>query len=298
MANIRVGTASWTDKTLIASGWYPPDVDTPEERLRYYASIFPLVEVDSTYYTPPTERNAELWVERTPRGFTFNIKAFSLLTHHPTRTNALYKDIRPSTDKNTVYLKDLDDDAVQAVWDRFLQALAPLHEAGKLGVVLFQFPPWFSINRRNKEYILRAKERCDPYTVAVEFRNARWLSDDNQAETLDFLTSYAVPLVCVDMPQGYRSSVPPVLAATAETTVVRFHGHSDKWESKNIYERFGYLYSEKELRRWADKLPDLAEQASTTHVVMNNCYRDYAQTNAAQLARLLQAEERADGRRR
>jgi uncharacterized protein YecE (DUF72 family) len=141
VANIKVGTASWTDKTLIASGWYPPDVDTPEERLRYYSSVFPLVEVDSTYYTPPAERNAELWVDRTPAGFTFNVKAFSLLTQHPTRTAALYKDIRPTTDKKNVYLKDLDSDAVETVWDRFLQALTPLYEAGKLGVLLFQFPP-------------------------------------------------------------------------------------------------------------------------------------------------------------
>jgi uncharacterized protein YecE (DUF72 family) len=290
VANIKVGTASWTDKTLIASGWYPPDVDTPEERLRYYSSVFPLVEVDSTYYTPPAERNAELWVDRTPAGFTFNVKAFSLLTQHPTRTAALYKDIRPTTDKKNVYLKDLDSDAVETVWDRFLQALTPLYEAGKLGVLLFQFPPWFTLNRRNKEYILRAKERCDPYTVAVEFRNNRWLGEENRAETLDFLTSYAVPLVCVDMPQGYRSSVPPVLAATAPTAVVRFHGHSDRWESKNIYERFGYRYSEEELREWARRLPRLAERASTTYVVMNNCYRDYAQVNAAQLARMLQEE--------
>ena len=51
-----VGTASWTDKTLLESGWYPPEATTPEERLRFYAEQFPLVEVDSTYYTPPNER--------------------------------------------------------------------------------------------------------------------------------------------------------------------------------------------------------------------------------------------------
>jgi len=282
-----VGTASWTDRTLIASGWYPPDADTPEKRLRYYASKFPLVEVDSTYYAPPTERNSELWAERTPKDFTFDVKAFSLLSQHPTRPTALYKDIRPETDKKTIYLKDLDENAVDVVWERFLGALGPLYDAGKLGVLLFQFPPWFSISRRNKEYILQVKQRCGPYTIAVEFRNSRWLCENNREETLDFLSSYAVPLVCVDMPQGYRSSVPPVLAVTANPSVARLHGRSDKWESKNIYERFGYLYSESELRELAGKLSKLAEQASVTHVVMNNCYRDYAQTNAMQLAHLL-----------
>jgi uncharacterized protein YecE (DUF72 family) len=89
------------------------------------------------------------------------------------------------------------------------------------------------------------------------------------------------------MPQGHRSSIPPVVATTADLAVVRFHGHSDKWESKDIYERFGYLYQERELEEWAPKIEQLAEQASDVHVLMNNCYRDYAQVNARQLADLL-----------
>jgi len=289
MGDILVGTASWTDKTLLASGWYPPDVDTAEARLQYYASQFPLVEVDSTYYTPPNERNSELWVTRTPEHFTFNVKAFSLLTQHPTRVSALYKDLRPETEKRNVYAKDLDDAVVDEVWERFLAALEPLHAAGKLGAVLFQFPQWFPIGRANKTYVLECKRRCDPYRICVEFRNATWMSEDNAAETLDFLRSYAVPYVCVDMPQGYPSSIPPVTAATADLAVMRFHGHSDKWDSRDIYERFGYLYSEEELKEWAPKLRELGDRARETHVLMNNCYRNYAQTNAQQLADLLKA---------
>lgn len=287
MARIRVGTASWTDKTLLASGWYPADATSAEARLGYYASKFPLVEVDATYYTPPNERNSELWVARTPAEFTFNIKAFSLLTQHPTKPTALYKDLRPEGVTKNLYLRDVDESTVDAVWERFLAALEPLHAAGKLGAVLFQFPQWFPISRRNKHYILECKRRCEPYRICVEFRNKTWLSDDNQAETLDFLTSYAVPYVCVDMPQGHPSSVPPIVAATADLAFVRFHGHSDKWTSRDIYERFGYHYSTVELRDWAPKISDLAAQARETHVLMNNCYSDYAQTNAQQLLDLL-----------
>ncbi len=288
MSAIRVGTASWTDKTLLASGWYPDDVTTAAERLAYYAKQFPLVEVDSTYYTPPNERNSDLWVQRTPPGFTFNIKAFSLLTQHPTKVSALYKDLRPEGEsKKNLYLKDLDADVVDDVWDRFLSALEPLHAAGKLGAVLFQFPQWFPIGRRNKEYLLEVKERAQPYRVCIEFRNKTWLSVDNRAETLEFLTSYGLPYVVVDMPQGHASSVPPIVAATSDLAVVRFHGHSDKWTSRDIYERFGYHYSEAELKNWAPKLQELAGQASETHVLMNNCYSNYAQTNARQLADLL-----------
>ena len=287
MGEIRVGTASWTDKTLLASGWYPPDKQSAEERLGYYASRFPLVEVDSTYYTPPNERNSRLWTERTPEGFTFNVKAFSLLTQHPTKPSALYKDLRPEGVTKNLYLRDVPESTVDAVWERFLGALEPLHAAGKLGALLFQFPQWFPIGRANKHYILECKRRCEPLRICVEFRNKTWLSDDNRAETLDFLTSYGVPYVCVDMPQGHASSVPPVVAATSDLAVVRFHGHSDKWTSHDIYDRFGYLYSTDELREWAPKVRSLSEQAAETHVLMNNCYSNYAQTNAQELMDVL-----------
>jgi uncharacterized protein YecE (DUF72 family) len=289
MGRIEVGTASWTDKTLLASGWYPKDVTTAQERLDYYAKHFPLVEVDSTYYTPPNERNSQLWAQRTPPDFTFNVKAFSLLTQHPTKVSALYKDLRPETDKRNVYLKDLPKKTVEEVWDRFLSALAPLHEAEKLGPILLQFPQWFPIGARNKHYILECKERCAPYQVCVEFRNHTWMTEENQKETLDFLTSYGIPYVCVDMPQGHTSSIPPVVAATADLAVVRFHGHSGKWNSRDIYERFGYKYSKDELQDWAPKLQELAEKAKV-QVLMNNCYSDYAQTNAQQLIDLLGLE--------
>ncbi|MFC4147776.1 DUF72 domain-containing protein [Micromonospora mangrovi] len=290
MGEIKVGTASWTDRTLLDSGWYPQSADTPEKRLAYYARQFPLVEVDATYYSPPAERTAKLWVDRTPPGFTFNIKAFSLLTGHPTRVGALYKDLRPDTGKKNLYPDDLPPQAYEEVWTRFLSALDPLVEADRLGVLLFQFPPWFTIKRDNKQYLLEVARRCAPLRPAFEFRHASWFDGDNRDETLGFLREHDLAYVCVDMPQGHRSSVPPVLAATAELAVVRFHGHSDKWTSKDIHEKFGYDYSDRELRDWAPKLRELAGQAAQTHVLMNNCYRDFAQRNGATLRGLLDAD--------
>ncbi|GAA4577176.1 DUF72 domain-containing protein [Micromonospora coerulea] len=287
MGEIKVGTASWTDRTLLDSGWYPQTADTPEKRLAYYARQFPLVEVDATYYSPPAERTAKLWVDRTPSDFTFNVKAFSLLTGHPTRVSALYKDLRPETEKKNLYPDDLPPQAYEEVWTRFLSALDPLVEAGRLGALLFQFPPWFTIKRDNKQYLLEVARRCAPLRPVFEFRHASWFDGDNSDETLGFLREHELAYVCVDMPQGHRSSLPPVLAATAELAVVRFHGHSDKWTSKDIHEKFGYRYSDRELRDWAPKLRELAGEAEQTHVLMNNCYRDYAQTNAATLAGLL-----------
>jgi uncharacterized protein YecE (DUF72 family) len=203
MGEITVGTASWTDRTLLESGWYPRTADTPEKRLAHYAKQFPLVEVDATYYAPPAERTAELWVQRTPVHFTFNIKAFSLLTGHPTRVTALYQDLRPQTDKANIYPGDLQPRAYEEVWTRFLSALDPLVRARKLGALLFQFPPWFTIRRANKQYLLEVQKRCRPLRAVFEFRHASWFEGGNRDETVDFLQQHRMPLVCVDMPQGH-----------------------------------------------------------------------------------------------
>jgi uncharacterized protein YecE (DUF72 family) len=288
---IEVGTASWTDKTLLESGWYPKSADSAESRLAYYAKQFPVVEVDSTYYGPPAEQTTKLWAQRTPDTFTFNIKAFSMLTGHPTKVSAIYKDLRPETGKKNIYPADLEPKAYEEVWSRFLSALNPLAEAGKLGALLFQFPPWFGIRRSNKEYMLEVAARCKPLRPVFELRNASWFERDNRDETLDFMREHNLPFVCVDMPQGHKSSVPPIVEATSDLAVVRFHGHSDKWTSTDIHEKFGYQYSKPELEQWAPKMAALADRTDRTQVYFNNCYRDYAQTNASTLIDLLEDVE-------
>ena len=292
MGKIRVGTAGWTDKTLIDSGWYPDDASNPEKRLKYYASQFPLVEVDSVYYALPAEQTAAAWAARTPDGFSFNIKAFSLFTQHPTPVRTLPTDLREAagkSGKDRVYLKDVDPEVTDQAWERFLAALEPLRHAGKLGAILLQFPPWFPISRSNKDYIVACAQRVAPRRVCVEFRNHTWMTSDNKKETLGFLSAHNLPYVCVDMPQGFSNSIPPVLAATSDLALVRMHGHSDKWESKDIHQRFGYRYSDEELAKWADDVQRLAEETTETNVVFNNCYRNYAQVNGQHLAEILRS---------
>ena len=283
-----MGTASWTDKSLVGSGWYPKEASSSEGRLRFYATQFPLVEVDSTYYFLPSERNSELWADRTPQGFTFNVKAFSLLTQHPVKPKAMPEDLEYPTDKKNVYFDNLDARTIDHVWDRFLGALEPLRSTGRLGVLLFQYPPWFPIGKRNREYILECAQRAAPDRICVEFRNKTWMSEDNQKSSLEFLEGHDIPYVCVDMPQGFTSSIPPVVAATSDLSVVRFHGrNADEWESGSVQKRFKYDYSKKELTEWVPRIAKLAEETETTHILMNNCYRDYAQRNASELAELL-----------
>jgi uncharacterized protein YecE (DUF72 family) len=294
---ILIGTSSWTDPTLVKDGnFYPPGAKTAEARLKFYASRFPLVEVDSTYYYPPSEKNSVLWIERTPADFTFNIKAYALLSNHPTRIDSLYGDVRASLppellEKRNVYRDKLPDEAVDEVWQRFREALMPLHSAGKLGAVLFQFPQWFVISKKSKAYIDECVERLPDYRIAVEFRHQSWMREDNQEETLSFLEARNLPFVCVDMPQGFTSSLPPVAAVTTEDlAMVRFHGRNrEAWETKSesASERFRYDYSQAELGGWVPRIEALAEEARETHVLMNNCYRDFAVRNARELGDLL-----------
>jgi uncharacterized protein YecE (DUF72 family) len=115
------------------------------------------------------------------------------------------------------------------------------------------------------------------------------MTDENKEETLKFLSDHRLPYVCVDEPQGYSNSIPPVMAATSDLAVVRMHGHSEHWDAKTVQERFNYRYSEEELKTWAGNVRKLAAEADETHVVFNNCYRDYAQVNAKQLEALFPA---------
>ena len=297
MGKVLIGTSSWTDPTLVKEGnFYPPSAKSAEARLKFYAEQFPLVEVDSTYYFPPSERNAVLWLERTPKDFTFNIKAYSLLTNHPTKRESIYKDLQDDlpeelAGKRNLYRENLPDEMVEEVWQRFHDALMPLHSAGKMGAVLFQFPQWFVIGRKNREYILECAERLRDFRIAVEFRHKSWLEERNAEETLSFLEEHDLPFVGVDMPQGFDSSMPPIAAATAkDIAMVRFHGrNTEAWNVKSdtASARFRYEYSTGELQEWVPKIEGIAEQARETHVLMNNCYRDYAVNNARELGSLL-----------
>jgi uncharacterized protein YecE (DUF72 family) len=163
-----------------------------------------------------------------------------------------------------------------------------------LGAVLFQFPQWFTISKKSKAYVEEARERLEDFRVAIEFRNQTWMSERNREETLTFLESNNLPFVCVDMPQGFPSSLPPIaVATTRELALVRFHGRDrEAWAKKNVSasERFRYEYAKEELEEWVPKIHALSEDARETHVLMNNCYRDFAVRNARDLAGLLDVQ--------
>jgi uncharacterized protein YecE (DUF72 family) len=297
-ATVRIGTASWTDPTMVAPGvFYPPGADDAEERLRYYAGQFPIVEVDATYYALPSRRMGEAWLERTPPDFTFDIKGHALMTGQPSEVKRLPKEIREDLpaellDKKRIYGKDLPAELYSAIWDHFLDGLKPLHSAGKLGAVFLQYPRWFYPSNESRDAIVEARERLGDVPMAVEFRSGTWFNEKNADRTIRFLEKYEIPFVMVDEPQT-RTALPPIMAVTSpRLAVVRFHGRrTETWEAKNIpvVERFRYLYDEAELGEWVPRVREAAAAARDVHVLMNNCYANYGTTNARELAALLQA---------
>jgi uncharacterized protein YecE (DUF72 family) len=289
------GTASWTDKPLVESGFYPPEAKTAEARLRHYASRFPLVEVDAPFYGLPTVEQSRRWVERTPPGFTFDVKAYSLFTAHPTPVarlpKALQEDLPPElAGKRQFYLRDAPAAFVDVCWALYNDALLPLHDAGRLGTVVLQFPKWFVPGKKPLTYLEQVRERLGHYRGAVEFRNALWLDARHREGTLAALGDLDLAYICVDEPQGFSSSVPPVAAATTDLAFVRFHGrNAATWEARTAHswERFDYFYTADDLDEWAPRIAALAGEASEVHLVMNTNNKDQGPVNAELLGQRL-----------
>ncbi len=282
---------------MIAPGvFYPDGVASPEARLRYYASRFPLVEVDSTYYAIPARRMGVIWAERTPAHFSFDVKAHALMTGQPTETARLPKTLRDALpkatrDKRRIYARDLPPDLLDEAWSLFLDALEPLRATGKLGAILLQYPRWVRPSRASTAIIDDARRRLGDRTAAVEFRHRDWMANGVRDRTLALLQRNGFAYVCVDEPQGLESSVPPEAVITdPRLSVVRFHGRrTEFWEGPvaKVSERFRYLYDDAQLREWIPRIAQLAERAEEIHLVFNNCYANYGTTNAIEMGRLL-----------
>lgn len=299
MGDVVVGTCSWTDPTMVAR-WYPKGVSTAEQRLRYYAERFDAVEVDSSFYGIPKAEYAAHWAERTPPGFTFHVKAYGMMTGHEVDERSLHPELR---DSGFAYelssrgrVRAPEERMVERAFELFAEAVAPLVDAGKMGGVLMQYPPWFTAadhakREHNLGEIERAAEMLAPLPAFVEFRHASWAEPANLERTARFLADRGLTLVAVDAPQvATGTAMPPVTAATAPLGYVRFHGRNrSTWNARTVSaaDRFDYLYEPAELAEWRQPVLDLAENTERTWVMFNNCKYDYAPRNAREMAEIL-----------
>ncbi len=263
MGEICVGTSGFSYDDWLGH-FYPQDM-VKASMLPFYAGRFRCVEINATYYTPPSSRMIQSFLARTPAHFRFAIKAHKEITHEPAAGEG-------------------KGDLFQV----FRSALAPLLEAGKLGTILLQFPYAFRPVSENVSYLEEVVERLAWAPLTVEFRNARWVTK----ETLSLLRRLGVAFCCVDEPR-LRGLMPPVAEATASLAYVRFHGRNAEkwWEHEQAYERYDYLYSQAELREWLDKIRALAQACEKVFVFFNNHYQGKAAINAQQMLELLGLEQ-------
>jgi uncharacterized protein YecE (DUF72 family) len=289
-SQILCGTSSWADRSLVRDGaFYPRKTMTATERLAYYASQLPLAEIATTYRFPPTAEVARQWVDRTPPGFVFDVRCWSLLTEAPTLPDSLWEDLRQEVrpevrHRRRLYAAHLSPDAVEECWRRFEHALSPLAEAQRLGAVILQYPPWWTPKEETRLELAQARARLSAYRIAVEFHNPRWFEGDTCEETLEWLEETGLALVCVDGPAAGPRAMPLVVAATSEFALVRFTGRREDPEDAWPYP---YRYREAELAEWVPRIGELAGSASEVHVVMANSWRGDAVDNARALARLV-----------
>jgi len=303
---IRVGICAWADPALIEAGtFYPRKSMTAESRLRYYAGVFDVVEVNSSYYAIPDVRNTLRWVERTPAGFIFHVKAYSLLTGHHPRAESVPADLTAllprspaRTRRGEIDASSFPPEAVDRAFHLFRTAVQPIAEAGKLGYVLFQFAPWVHFDAGRLDYLASLPARLPGWTIAVEFRHRSWLPD-HVDETLRALSDARLAHVIVDAPATH--AVPRVTTATAPTAVFRLHGrNSHGWlrqlrgEEPTVREKYDYLYSEGELRALLPEIEGVNQEAEEVFISFNNNNRDYPVQNALMMRRLLGQPTRAE----
>ncbi len=301
-ARIRIGTCSWADEAL-SKHFYPPGLPA-RERLTYYAEHYDTVELDSSYYRLPEESMAERWAELTPDDFVMHVKAFGVMTRHPVKKEQLPPDLRdaaPVDDRGRIDRPPREFRG--EIFRRFRDALEPLRSSSKLGVTLFQFPPYVVYKPASLDYLAWAREQMGDDELVVEFRHVSWFEPEVRDDVLSFLEEHELGLVVVDAPKVEAKNVPPtLLALTSPTLYVRFHGrNAGTWNvrGKSAAERFDYLYSDDELGEWVEPLKELSAEAENAYVLFNNNNRSpsgdgwvaQAATNADSLRRLLSEAE-------
>jgi uncharacterized protein YecE (DUF72 family) len=272
-APVRIGTCSFADDALVKH-WYPKGLPA-KERLTWYAEHFSTVEIDSTFYRVPDEAMVQGWADRTPPGFVIHIKAFGLMTRHPVKLEQLPPDLREGMPVDERGRVDRPPRELRAlVFREFLAALEPLREAGKLGGILFQLPPYIVPKPSSYDYLEWARAELGDDAMLVEFRHRDWFAEGRRAEVLSWLEERRMSYVTVDAPRLDRANVPEtVVAATSPIAYVRFHGrNAATWNSRggSAAVRFDYLYEPEELVGWVDPLRELAAGAEQAYAYFNN----------------------------
>lgn len=253
---ILIGTSGFSYSDWQGT-FYPRDL--PEkERLAFYSRHFRALEVNFTYYRPPSPGQLVGMAERGGGRLILTVKANREMTHTGKAGREDYR--------------------------AFRDAIEPLAARGLLGCVLAQFPWSFRPSAASRANLGEIRNRLRPFPVVVEFRHSSWAA----AETFTFLREEGIGFCAVDEPR-LKGLVPPLPEVTSPVAYVRFHGRNARawWRHEEPHERYDYLYSRRQLLEWVPRIEDMDRQAEQTFVFTNNHYQGKAAVNAKMLEEML-----------
>jgi uncharacterized protein YecE (DUF72 family) len=286
---IVVGTSSWADPGFVKE-WYPRGLK-PRELLPYYAQHFAGVEVNTTYYGVPSRTVVRRWADVTPDGFTFDVKLHQALSRHSAEVDTLPKALRDRVDTTPRGRVRPSPELDRELGRRYLRAVQPLVDAGKLSSFLLQLSPAFKPGAKDLDELADLLDTLAPHPVAIEFRHRAWLADDRRERTLDWLTDHGAAFVGVDAPRGKPPTMLPAVDAVTNPRLayLRAHGRNARgWiKGRTVAERFGYRYADDELGEIERRAQRLADEADTVRVMFNNNRGDDAPVAAARMLELL-----------
>lgn len=262
---ITIGLTGWGDHPLLGT--------SRKTKLEDYASHFPFVEMDTSFYAIPSEKNIRSWISKTPDTFQFIPKAYQAMTQH----------------KN--WIEEFSSEA--SLFKAFISRFEPMLEQNRVKAFLFQFPPYFGCNQENLAYLKNIRSWMKDIPIAIEFRDASWYSQRNKESTLYFLKEHQFIHTIVDQPQTPNNSVPLTPVSTnSHLTLLRLHGKNfHGWQGTNVKnwraERTLYEYSEEELQQFAKIAQQLENESEEVAVIFNNNSGGHAAKNAKELQNIL-----------
>lgn len=267
---IEIGLTGWGDHPDV----YGPS-STAKDKLMDYSSHFPVVELDATFYAIQPERNIRKWIRETPTHFQFIVKAYQGITGH--------------------LRGEFPFESKEEMFDLFRLSMEPLQEAGKLSMILVQFPPWFDCVKENVDEIRYICKQLEGFEIGIEFRNQTWYAEELREKTVRFLHELHVVHVIVDEPQAGVGSVPFVPSVTrSDKSVIRLHGrNSHGWlssgRSREEWRKVRYLYdyTKDELLGIQSAVEQVSKEANHVVVIFNNNSGGHAAANAKQFQKML-----------
>lgn len=253
---VRVGTSGFQFKDW-KGPFYPeklPDAGT----LDYYAAVFDIVEINTTYYRIPSPGVFARMAAAVPEDFGFTVKLHSSMTHERAPSPGDFA--------------------------AFHAAMEPLAARGKLLGLLAQFPWSFQDTVENRDYLIWLRGQLAAYPLHVEFRHVSWITESGY----EFLRRNRCGYAMVDEPQ-LKGLVPPVEKVIGPSAYVRLHGRNalDWWQPRPGSDRYLYEYSDEELAEWIPRVRRAAQKAKQTFIYFNNCHFGHAPRNALKFKQML-----------